>query len=94
MLGFDSEAYNDPEEAIARFKSMRDFDAVITDLRMPKISGVEVLDKIRGLDRLMPVIVITAYRDHVPSHANRIFYKPIDIQALVEYSTFLNNKER
>ncbi|MBC8453903.1 response regulator [PVC group bacterium] len=85
MLGFDSEAFSDPEEAVARFQSKNDFDVVITDLRMPKISGAEVLNKIRDLDFEIPVIVITAYRDHVPLRANRIFYKPIDIQALVKY---------
>ena len=94
MLGFDSEAFSDPEEAIARFRSRHDFDVVITDLRMPRISGAEVLDKIRNLSPQMPVILITAYRDHVPSHANRVFCKPIDIQALVEYLNLLKNKER
>ncbi len=89
MLGFESEAFNDPEEAIARFQSKHDFDAVITDLRMPNICGVEVLDRIRNLDPLMPVLVITAYRDHVPLHADRIFYKPIDIQAMVGYLNLL-----
>lgn len=89
MLGFDSEAFSDPEEAIARFRSKQDFDVVITDLRMPKISGVEVLDRIRNLDPQMPVLVITAYRDHVPLQADRIFYKPIDIQAMVGYLNLL-----
>jgi len=94
MLGFDSEAFSDPEEAVARFQSRNDFDVVITDLRMPKISGAEVFDKIRNLSPQMPVILITAYRDHVPLHADRIYYKPIDIQALVGYLNLLKDKRR
>lgn len=29
--------------------------------------------------------VITAHRDHVQLKADRVFYKPINIQALVKY---------
>ena len=37
------------------------FDAVITDITMPGMSGMEVLAKIRERDEVLPVIVITAY---------------------------------
>lgn len=37
------------------------FDAVITDITMPGISGMEVLAKVHGRDPDLPVIVITAY---------------------------------
>jgi DNA-binding NtrC family response regulator len=37
------------------------FDAVITDITMPGISGMEVLAKVRRRDAHIPVIVITAY---------------------------------
>ena len=93
MLGFDSEAFCDPEEAIARFQSKNDFDVVITDLRMPKISGEEILNKIRDLDSVIPMIVITAYRDHVQLNADRVFYKPVDIQTLVKYLNLFKSSE-
>lgn len=38
-----------------------DFDCVITDLRMPKLSGLELLDKIKTESAEIPVIVITAF---------------------------------
>ena len=38
-----------------------DFDCVITDLRMPKLSGLEFLEKIKTADSEIPVIVITAF---------------------------------
>jgi DNA-binding NtrC family response regulator len=37
------------------------FDAVITDITMPGMSGMEVLAKVRQRDAHIPVIVITAY---------------------------------
>ncbi|MCK9418919.1 MAG: sigma-54 dependent transcriptional regulator [Nitrospirae bacterium] len=37
------------------------FDAVITDITMPGMSGMEVLAKVRQRDAHLPVIVITAY---------------------------------
>jgi DNA-binding NtrC family response regulator len=38
-----------------------DFDCVITDLRMPKLSGLELLEKIKTENAEIPVIVITAF---------------------------------
>lgn len=37
------------------------FDCVITDLRMPKMSGLELLSKIKAVNPEIPVIVITAF---------------------------------
>src|SRR5262245_11311115 len=36
-------------------------DAVILDVRLPDLSGLEAFDRIRALDPRLPVIVITAY---------------------------------
>lgn len=41
--------------------SGEDFDCVITDLRMPKLSGLEFLEKIKTVNAEIPVIVITAF---------------------------------
>lgn len=41
--------------------SNNDFDCVITDLRMPKLSGLELLEKIKTANAEIPVIVITAF---------------------------------
>lgn len=44
-----------------RFLDKDDFDAVITDITMPGMNGIEVLAKVRERDEQLPVIVITAY---------------------------------
>lgn len=48
------------KEALEKFHSS-DFDLVLLDLRMPEVSGMEVLEEIKKEDSEIPVIVITAY---------------------------------
>lgn len=50
----------DGAKALGIFSS-EDFDGVITDLRMPKLSGLEFLEKIKAVNAEIPVIVITAF---------------------------------
>ncbi len=58
--GYRIHAAKDGAEALEIFNN-NDFDCVITDLRMPKLSGLELLKKIKSSDSLIPVIVITAF---------------------------------
>jgi two-component system NtrC family response regulator len=48
------------EEGLRLFDNER-FDAVITDVTMPGMNGMEVLVKVRERDQTVPVIIITAY---------------------------------
>ena len=93
MLGFDSEAFNNPAEAVARFQRKNDFDLVITDLRMPAMSGMEVMRSVRACDSVIPIVVITAYKDHAQLQADRIFYKPVNIRSLVKYLNLFKSRE-
>lgn len=40
-----------------------DLDLVISDMKMPGMDGIELLDRIKNLNRNLPVILITAYAD-------------------------------
>jgi len=51
---------NNPMEALELAKQ-GGFDLVITDLKMPGLDGVELLEGIKRIDEDMPVIIITAY---------------------------------
>jgi len=47
-------------DALKKLKG-RDFDLVISDIRMPDLNGIELLKKIKTHDSELPVIMITAY---------------------------------
>ena len=47
-------------EGLAEFQR-KPADIVITDIQMPKMSGVELLDELKGMDPLISVVVITAF---------------------------------
>ena len=38
-----------------------DFDLLISDLRMPQMDGMELLDRVRQIDSHLPYIILTAY---------------------------------
>ncbi len=58
--GYTVRAAANGEEGLRLF-DQDSFNAVITDITMPGMSGMDVLAKIRKLNELVPVIVITAY---------------------------------
>jgi two-component system response regulator HydG len=60
--GFDAVAVGSGAEAVLRLASAAErFDAVVTDLRMPNVDGLELIAASRRLDADRPVIVMTAY---------------------------------
>jgi DNA-binding NtrC family response regulator len=58
--GHDVTVASDGEEGLELFSSAK-FDLVVTDIKMPGISGIEVLRRIRGQAPDVPVLVITAF---------------------------------
>jgi two-component system, LuxR family, response regulator FixJ len=61
-VGLEVQTY---ESAVAFLKVAREVDAgcVITDVRMPELSGVDLLRQLRELKLAIPVIVITGHGD-------------------------------
>lgn len=50
------------EEAIRKFAGSG-ADAVLTDIKMPGTSGIELLESLRAMNREVPVILMTAYAE-------------------------------
>ncbi len=58
--GFEVESAASGSEAVVKFKKNA-YSLVVTDVKMPEMSGVELLEKIRKRAPQIPVIMITAY---------------------------------
>jgi putative two-component system response regulator len=60
--GFTVIPFDNGQEAVRRFAA-EPVDLVLTDINMPGMTGIELLEKIRFLDRETPVLLMTAYAD-------------------------------
>jgi len=82
----------DGDEAIAKLKE-RSFDLIITDLRMPKVSGQKVVKAARELRPNAKVVVISGYSSlHTVSQsvshgACAFLSKPFSIKELMQTVT-------
>ncbi len=53
---------NDGEQALAKLKQDRDIKVVLLDIKMPKLSGLEILKQIKNFSSDIAVIMITGYQ--------------------------------
>jgi two-component system NtrC family response regulator len=58
--GFGVTALNDPETALA-FLDESEVDVVITDMKMPKVTGRDILEHVKANYPYIPVLIMTAY---------------------------------
>ncbi|KWT75610.1 response regulator [Candidatus Magnetominusculus xianensis] len=61
-------------------------DIVITDIQMPVMSGMKMIEEIHKIDGNQPIIITTGYNDehHTSGKVCRNIIKPIDNDELVE----------
>ncbi|TCK61024.1 sigma-54-dependent transcriptional regulator [Seleniivibrio woodruffii] len=58
--GIENEVVHNGFEGMARLNE-REYDVLLTDIRLPKISGTEIFEKAKTLYPDMPVIIMTAF---------------------------------
>ena len=58
--GFEIKHLLDPLEGLRQVES-ESWDLVITDVEMPRMTGLEFLERVRALDPSLPVAVVTAH---------------------------------
>ena len=95
--GYDVLTAENGEEAMQLFKK-KNPDLILLDLKMPGMHGVATLEKIRELDKAIPVILVTAHGAGRPvqksqteyaikeKHLNIADYitKPVDLDELTD----------
>ena len=86
------EAFEEGEKALARFDEAP-FDIVVTDIRMDKIDGIQILEHIMTKSARTKVIIITGYatveiaREALSKGAFDFIakpFKPGDLRAIIE----------
>jgi CheY-like chemotaxis protein len=89
-MGYEVETTPDPVHGTARAIA-RDFDLILTDLRMPTRNGAEVTEAIRARKPDARILVITAYPSDplaeraIKAGAVGLVKKPFEIAKILEF---------
>lgn len=66
-LGYEVTSHGDPESALAALQhNPRGFDVLITDLNMPRISGLQLAEALRPVRPDLPIVLITGFSRAIP----------------------------
>lgn len=91
LHGFYCDVESDPKRALQRILASKDIAMVVTDLRMPSMSGVELISSIRKslpADRRMSFVIASGYVD-VSSVSSlpdvEVISKPVDLDVLMKF---------
>ena len=88
--GFETLTANSGHEALAVLEHS-DVDLVLTDMKMPRMDGIELLQRIKTIDAELPVIMMTAYGtvekavEAMQKGAYSYILKPFDNEQLILY---------
>jgi two-component system, NtrC family, response regulator AtoC len=85
--GYEAEVANDAEEAVGMLETLRP-DVVFSDVRLPGMSGIDLLRRVREFDPSISVVIMTAYGtiegavEAVKLGAFDYLKKPVDLEEL------------
>lgn len=88
--GFETDAYTDPLLALQNFKPGK-FDLLLLDIKMPKIGGFELYQKMKEIDNEVKVCFVTAselfyeeYRDNRDLDEKYFILKPMKNEEMMK----------
>jgi DNA-binding response OmpR family regulator len=85
--GFNVTTATNGAEALRKITTEK-FDGVFLDVKMPEMSGIEVLEEVRKRDTRLPIIIITSSTSReaaigsLAKGANEFILKPFDWEEL------------
>jgi DNA-binding NtrC family response regulator len=84
-VGYDISSFEDGLAALQNLESFRDMDLVITDLKMPRVDGIDLLKKVREVNREAGFLIVTGHGtvetavEALKSGADDYILKPLDL---------------
>lgn len=88
--GYQAEAVYSAAEALDKVKT-NEFYTVLTDIKMPKMNGLELYREIAAIQPALPVVLMTAYTanklidEALAEGAIAVMSKPLDINHLLSF---------
>jgi len=90
----------EPRQALERFQA-EPFDLIVTDQKMPGLTGQQFIQEVRRDNPLTPIIMVSGYldnetiRDLIREGVNGVFLKPLNVFSLLKRtSALLEDRER
>ena len=87
----------DGQEGLEKFLSISP-DIIITDIMMPRLTGLEMAKEVRKIDEEIPIIILSAFSesdkflDAIDIGVVKYFIKPFDPDELLEYIESIGEK--
>jgi two-component system, NtrC family, response regulator HydG len=97
ISGYEPLEANSPLEGL-KIVQEKPLDCVLTDVRMPRMSGIELLDEIQKINPNLPVILMTAYaadeltKQGLEKGAMGLLAKPFEISLVLNFLTILSEE--
>jgi len=82
-LGYAAVGFTSSTAALAAFRAdPQRFDAVLTDERMPGMSGATLIREVRGIRGAIPVVLMSGYLGMESVDADLVLRKPLSARDL------------
>lgn len=84
-VGYDVSSFEDGLAAVQNLESFRDVDLVVTDLKMPRVDGIDLLKKVREVNREAGFLIVTGHGtvetavEALKAGADDYILKPLDL---------------
>jgi DNA-binding NtrC family response regulator len=89
-VGYEVLSFEDGEAALKHPEVLKDIDVVVTDLKMPRVTGLDLLKEVRSINQEAGFLIVTAHGtvetavEALKSGADDYILKPLDLYELRE----------
>ncbi len=86
--GYDAQSFVSPQALLERVEQQEDPDLILTDLMMPEMNGIELIESLQTRQKLLPVIIMTAHSsiqtavDAMRHGAFHYLQKPVNLEEM------------